>query len=105
MNTDPIPGLPEFDLDRVVHGSQSIEVVRPLPVRSGDGWRLKRRIIGVHENSEFSWKYAKTRALTTDSIESGIIVEVEALLVDPWDNCYARMVVSVFLINIDLSQG
>ena len=74
------PGLPKFDPNRMVcrvpvsfpslrrehrlpwielisvpqvHGSQFIEIIKPLPLVSGDGWKLKRRLVGVHENSAF----------------------------------------------------
>jgi hypothetical protein len=63
------PGLPAFDPNRgvrpssvfyalcvdhilQVHGSQSIQILKPIPAVSGDGWKLSSRISGVHENSE-----------------------------------------------------
>lgn len=70
-----VPGLPKMNPDRIVrihraveseilvsrplsvlqvHGSQSIEVLKPLPQTSGPGWKMKRRIVGVNENSAFS---------------------------------------------------
>ncbi|KIP02808.1 hypothetical protein PHLGIDRAFT_95571 [Phlebiopsis gigantea 11061_1 CR5-6] len=67
------PGLPQFDPNRGVHGSQSIEVVKPIPEVSGPGWKLKRRIVGVSEN------------------KSGIVLEHEALLVDPHGTVYAKL--------------
>ena len=36
-----------------VHGSQSIELIRPIPKASGKGWKLEKRVVGVHENSAF----------------------------------------------------
>jgi len=75
---EPIPGLPKFDPNRVVHGSMSIEVLKPLPLESGSGWSLKKSIAGVHEN------------------KSGIIVDMELLLVDPSGVPYTRMITSSF---------
>ncbi|KAG8852538.1 hypothetical protein FRB96_008634 [Tulasnella sp. 330] len=72
------PGLPKFDPNRVVHGAQSIEMYKPIPVESGAGWKLKRKIIGVHEN------------------KSGIIIDGEAILVDSHDTPYCRMISSSF---------
>lgn len=37
---------------RVVHGSQSVEILKTLPLQSGEGWTLKKRVVGVHENSK-----------------------------------------------------
>ena len=37
--------------DRQVHGAQAIVIVKPIPEVSGPGWKLKRRIIGINENS------------------------------------------------------
>jgi len=74
----PPPGLPQFDPNRVVHGSQSIEILKPLPRESGDGWKLTDRIVGVHEN------------------KSGIIVERENTLVDKNGVAYARLFGSSF---------
>ncbi|KAG8921114.1 hypothetical protein FRC01_000408 [Tulasnella sp. 417] len=75
QDSEPVPGLPKFDPRRIVHGSQTIESLKPLPTESGDGWKLKKRIIGIHENT------------------SGVIVETEAFLVDGKDVPYSRMVV------------
>lgn len=47
----PVPGLPKFDLKRVVHGSQTIQILKPLPLTSGEGWKMRRKVAGVHENS------------------------------------------------------
>ncbi|KAG8907325.1 hypothetical protein FRC00_011956, partial [Tulasnella sp. 408] len=75
QDSEPVPGLPKFDPRRIVHGSQSIETLKPLPTESGSGWKLKKRIIGIHEN------------------KSGVIVDTEVLLVDGNDVPYSRMVV------------
>jgi peroxisomal enoyl-CoA hydratase 2 len=54
-----VPGLPKFNPDRVIHGSQSIEILKPLPKEGGAGWNLKSRIVGVHENSQYTglWSF------------------------------------------------
>lgn len=69
MQGRPIPGLPKLNPNRVVcfytfilrynlirvaqvHATQSIEVVKPLPLVSGEGWLWKTRYTGVAENSE-----------------------------------------------------
>ncbi|KAI0708343.1 HotDog domain-containing protein [Earliella scabrosa] len=67
------PGLPKFDPNRGVHGSQSIEILKPLPASSGPGWKIKKRIVGISEN------------------KSGIILELESTLVDPQGTPYARL--------------
>ncbi|TBU57564.1 peroxisomal dehydratase [Dichomitus squalens] len=67
------PGLPKFDPNRGVHGSQSIEILKPLPAVSGPGWKVKKRVVGVSEN------------------KSGIILENESTLVDPHGTVYAKL--------------
>ena len=49
--TSSIKGLPKFDPKRVVHASQTIEVLKPLPLVSGPGWKLKKRLASIRENS------------------------------------------------------
>ncbi|KAI9453068.1 peroxisomal dehydratase [Russula earlei] len=68
-----IKGLPKFDPSRIVHASQTIEVLKPLPLVSGPGWKLKKRLTSIGEN------------------KSGVIIESEFQLVDPDDTPYARL--------------
>jgi peroxisomal enoyl-CoA hydratase 2 len=48
-----IKGLPYFNPSRLIHAAQSIEVLKPLPLVSGPGWLLKKRLISLRENSTF----------------------------------------------------
>ncbi|KZT08220.1 peroxisomal dehydratase [Laetiporus sulphureus 93-53] len=72
------PGLPQFDPNRIVHGTQSIEILKSLPPVSGQGWKLKRRIVGINEN------------------KSGVVVENEAILVDAKGTEYAKLYSATF---------
>ncbi|KAI0797284.1 peroxisomal dehydratase [Irpex lacteus] len=74
-------GLPKFDPNRGVHGTQSIEILKPIPAVSGPGWKLRKRIVGVSEN------------------KSGIVVENEQTLVSPDGQVYARLFGSSFNIG------
>ncbi|KAI0252068.1 peroxisomal dehydratase [Lactifluus subvellereus] len=71
--SNTIKGLPTFDPRRVVHASQTIEILKPLPLVSGPGWKLKKRLASIREN------------------KSGVIIESEFLLVDSNDTPYARL--------------
>lgn len=53
VKSGPISGLPKLDPNRVVHATQSIEVLKPLPLVSGDGWVWRSRYTGAQENSEY----------------------------------------------------
>ncbi|KAL4245886.1 hypothetical protein ABKN59_009193 [Abortiporus biennis] len=72
------PGLPKFDPNRGVHATQSIQVIKPIPAVSGDGWKLKRKIVAISEN------------------KSGIVLESECILVDPQGEVYAKLYTSSF---------
>jgi len=74
----PIPGLPHMNPNRVVHATQSIEIIKPLPLVSGDGWKYKTRYTGISEN------------------KSGIILTAENTLVDPNGVIYAKLFSSSF---------
>ncbi|KAF8173686.1 peroxisomal dehydratase [Pholiota molesta] len=74
----PVPGLPKLNPNRVVHATQSIEIIKPLPLVSGDGWTWKTRYTGVVEN------------------KSGIILTAENTLVDPKGVPYAKLYSSSF---------
>ncbi|TFY57358.1 hypothetical protein EVJ58_g7072 [Rhodofomes roseus] len=85
------PGLPKLNPDRVVHASQSIEILKPLPAVSGPGWKLKKRNTGVTEN------------------KTGLLVEEETILVDPQGTPYAKLYVRICLLltrpDADLAQS
>ncbi|KAH9846740.1 peroxisomal dehydratase [Lenzites betulinus] len=81
------PGLPKFDPNRGVHGSQSIEILKPFPPSSGPGWKLKKRIVAISEN------------------KSGIIVENEVLLVDPQGTPYAKLHSASFNLGAKATGG
>ncbi|EFI27517.1 peroxisomal dehydratase [Coprinopsis cinerea okayama7 len=74
----PIPGLPKLDPNRVVHATQSIEIVKQLPTVSGPGWKWTGRYTGVVEN------------------KSGLILTMENQLVSPSGEVYARLYSSSF---------
>ncbi|KAI0289040.1 peroxisomal dehydratase [Multifurca ochricompacta] len=76
--TNAIKGLPYFDPSHLVHATQSIEILKPLPLVSGPGWLLKKRLISIREN------------------KSGVILENEFILVDPEETPYARLTTAMF---------
>ena len=51
--SNTIKGLPTFDPRRIVHASQTIEILKPLPLISGPGWKLKKRLASIRENSSY----------------------------------------------------
>jgi len=81
LGAEPIPGLPKLDPARLVHASQSIEILKEIPSVSGEGWKLIGRISGVHEN------------------KSGIIVERENILVDSKGTQYAKLYSATFYLG------
>ena len=73
-----VPGFPSLDLNTIVHGEQSIEVHAPIPVVSGEGWKLHKRICGVHDRP------------------NGLVMETEVTLISPVGRNHATMVGSSF---------
>jgi len=77
----PVPGMPPVDLDKMVHGSQSIEILKDLPLVSGPGWTWTTKYTGLVEN------------------KSGIILTSENHLLDPNKVPYAKLYGSFFYIG------
>jgi peroxisomal enoyl-CoA hydratase 2 len=81
MKPATIPGMPKTDPNRSVHASQSIEIIKPIPTVSGEGWKWKSRYTGVTEN------------------KSGIVLMSESSLVSPSGEVYAKLYSSSFSIG------
>ncbi len=73
-----VPGFPSLDLNTIVHGEQSIEIHAPIPVVSGEGWKLEKRICAVHDRP------------------NGLIMETEVRLISPVGRNHATMIGSSF---------
>lgn len=73
-----VPGFPTLDLNTIVHGEQSIEIHAPIPVVAGEGWKLEKRISGVHDRP------------------NGLIMETEVRLISPVGRNHATMIGSSF---------
>ncbi|KIJ64807.1 hypothetical protein HYDPIDRAFT_111408 [Hydnomerulius pinastri MD-312] len=78
-------GFPELDVKRIVHGSQSIEVLKDLPTVSGPGWKIKTKISAFQEN------------------KSGVILERESSLLDPGNTPYARLLSAEFYVGASIN--
>jgi acyl dehydratase len=87
MRGDKLPGMPPANLNRSVHGSQSIEILKPLPLTSGPGWKWKTRYVGISEN------------------KSGVVLTAENTLVDPQNVPYAKLYSSSFNIGMKITGG
>jgi len=74
----PIPGLPPMNPNRVVHATQSIEVIKDIPLVSGPGWKFTTRYTGINEN------------------KTGIVLTAENKLVGPDGQVYAKLYSSSF---------
>lgn len=47
----PLPGMPEWDINKMVHGEQSIEVINPFPVEGGR-FRAVKTCRGVYDKGK-----------------------------------------------------
>ncbi|KAF8260620.1 peroxisomal dehydratase [Lactarius quietus] len=84
-SSNGVRGLPPFDPKRVVHASQSIEILKPLPLVSGPGWKLEKRLAAIREN------------------KSGVIVESEYTLVDSKGTPYTRLFAASFNLGAKIT--
>lgn len=76
---EDVPGIPPFDPNRLVHGDQSLQVLRPLPLE-GD-FELHTSVTGVYDKGK------------------GMVIERTTLMVDPKDPSkpYSSMKGSAFV--------
>ncbi|KAE8222959.1 hypothetical protein CF319_g3924 [Tilletia indica] len=73
-----LPGFPSLNPNTIVHGEQTLQILKPIPAVSGKGWKLKKRISAVHDKGK------------------ALILETEVTLVSPEGEPYAVMVGSTF---------
>ncbi|KAJ4489917.1 peroxisomal dehydratase [Lentinula aciculospora] len=85
MKGSDIPGMPRVDPNRIVHGSQSIEILRSLPPASGTGWKWKSRYTGISEN------------------KTGVVLTAENTLMDSNAVPYAKLYSSSFNIGMKIT--
>jgi len=73
-----IPGVPKFNLSMILHGEQSVEILKPLP--SSGSFENRPTVLGVFDKG------------------SGAVIEMETALVEPKTNTvYAKLVSSTFV--------
>jgi len=73
-----IPGVPKFNLSMILHGEQSVEILKPLP--TSGSFENRGTVLGVFDKG------------------SGTVIEIETALVDPkTDTIYAKLVSSTFV--------
>ncbi|KAJ3195210.1 hypothetical protein HK101_000804 [Irineochytrium annulatum] len=85
-NAFDIPGLPKIDLNKLVHGDQSYELLAPLP-KQGGKFTLKGKMIGVYDAGK------------------GMITESETTMVDSKGTPLVRMTSSAFVIGAGNFNG
>ncbi|RUS34206.1 HotDog domain-containing protein [Jimgerdemannia flammicorona] len=74
-----VPGVPPFDLNRLVHGEQYLEVLRKLPHEGN--FDLKNEVLGVYDKG------------------SGLVIERCLTMVDAKGVEYVKMITKVFVIG------
>ncbi|GJJ69098.1 hypothetical protein EMPS_01444 [Entomortierella parvispora] len=76
---EEVPGIPSFDPNRLVHGDQSLEIHRPLPL--GGEYELRTTVSGVYDKGK------------------GMVIERTTVMVDPKDPSkpYSSMKGSAFV--------
>ncbi|CAO3693468.1 unnamed protein product [Umbelopsis ramanniana] len=73
------PGLPEYDLNNLVHGEQGMEVLRAVPLEGN--YTIRSKISGVYDKG------------------SGMVIETIKTLVDEQNVEYVKMTTRMFVIG------
>lgn len=74
-----IPGLPDYNLNNMVHGEQGMELLRPVPL--GGNFNIKSKIAGVYDKG------------------SGMVIDTVKTLVDNDNIEYVKMTTRMFIIG------
>lgn len=77
LNMRSIPGIPPFDLNKLVHGEQSLELLHPIPPEGE--FVLNDVITGIYDKG------------------SGFVIEKMAVMADQSGKEYARMISQTFI--------
>ncbi|RKO87817.1 HotDog domain-containing protein [Blyttiomyces helicus] len=75
----PIPGVPEINLNRLVHGEQYLEILAPIPLEGT--FKLEGVLSGVYDAGK------------------GMIMDRESIVVDESGKAIVKMVSSTFIIG------
>lgn len=78
--------MPKLSPEKIVHAEQSIHILKQIPVESGEGWKIIKKVVGVKDTGEFSGSDRSETPLDICTVSDALLQARDLLLMALWSS-------------------